>query len=742
MWRVLNTTSPKKLASYKSDREKWQQGKRFMDRQSSPAMLKKLIIKYTLPKKKKKKNTSKGRHRVGKGNPGENASLSARIVTWRRMAYGSSKKVITVYYIKNGVANEGMERKVKGGPRGGVKRGCVTIEITPVEGEKHAFKKRENDIILSSRKRDEYRPMSTKKIHSQKKLKETWSKAVFDMLHDTTNRLNEKINSLFSVCILKSGYLSNDLKINSKMLEDESLNYFNAERARMLLSCAGVYDKNICSKEHSYGSLPMAKIRKFQSIHDKFSPCNSLTEKYKKTGYTYIDSAPDDSITRFSTFINSPFHKNLPEINTTLFNRTIGTRSYSNNKGRHINKKNNKIFYISVINKKTNVKNVRKISLMEICNYPHFFISQGFLSEVESYLALNHCLLYVKKSKGELSQIYNNFYSILINIDEVNFLEEKVSMSILRHIIKRFKGLFKIRTNDITSIEFCLYIKSDDQSEVTNFTEKYIYKYSIIIFLNNKNDNFVIFPNSGLKIMTVTGSCLIYECNVDDNVGGNSNNSASGNIFNFDISEEKLFFLKLNLRENINLQEILESRMNSSSPFEHLYRDINLRDYHVQPSSPNEQYPYNRLANKNLYKNAPTSTDLMQNHHSYVKKNMDIISKEIMQLNVNRMNNLLLQANNGKAYAPVVVPLAKYQNGPMQFLRTIDVKNKQTVITSGHKKGRKIGWRNSVDFNGYQRYPFKGPNIQSFKNGKDLVYSQIAQLHLQTQPCSNILHLY
>ncbi|SBT77593.1 conserved Plasmodium protein, unknown function [Plasmodium ovale] len=591
------------------------------------------------------------------------------------MAYGSSKKVITVYYVKNGVANEGMERKVKGGPRGGVKRGCVTIEITRVEGEKHAFKKRENDIILCSRKRDEYRPMTKKKIYSQKKLKETWSKAVFDMLHDTTSRLNKKINSLFSVCVLKSGYLSNELKTNSKMLEDESLNYFNAERARTLLSCAGVYDKKIHSKEHSHGSLPMAKIRKFQPINDNFSPCNSLEEKYNKTGYTYNDSAPDDSMTRFSTFINSPFHNNIPAMNTSLFNRTIGTRSDSNNEG-HIKKKNNKIFYISVINKKTNAKNVRKISLMEICSYPHFFISQGFLSEVESYLALNHCLLYVKKSKGELSQIYKNLYSILINIDEVKFLEEKVSMSILRHIVKRFKGLFKIRTNDITSIEFCLYIKSDDQSEVTNFTEKNIYKYSILIFLNSKNDNFVIFPNSGLKIMTVTGSCLIYECNVGDNVGSNSNNSASGNIFTFDISEEKLFFLKLNLRESINLQEILESRMNSSSPFERLNRDINLRDYRVQASSPNGQCPYNRLGYKNLHKNAPTSTDIMQNHHSYVKKNMDIISKEIMQLNVNRMNNLLLQANNGKAYAPVVVPLAKYQNGPRQFLRTIDVKNK------------------------------------------------------------------
>ncbi|SBT37431.1 hypothetical protein POVWA2_035090 [Plasmodium ovale wallikeri] len=39
-----------------------------------------------------------------------------------------------------------------------------------------------------------------------------------------------------------------------------------------------------------------------------------------------------------------------------------------------------------------------------------------------------------------------------------------------------------------------------------------------------------------------------------------------------------------------------------------------------------------------------------------------------------------------------------------------------TSTISGHKKGRKIGWRNSVHFNEYQRYPFTGPNIQSFKN--------------------------
>lgn len=57
---------------------------------------------------------------------------------------------------------------------------------------------------------------------------------------------------------------------------------------------------------------------------------------------------------------------------------------------------NIKNFYISVINKKSNVKNVRKVSLMEVCKDPYFFISQNFLSDLESYLALNHCLLYIK----------------------------------------------------------------------------------------------------------------------------------------------------------------------------------------------------------------------------------------------------------------------------------------------------------------------------------------------------------
>ncbi|GAB67228.1 hypothetical protein PCYB_112490 [Plasmodium cynomolgi strain B] len=610
------------------------------------------------------------------------------------------KKYITVYYCRNGGRNQGKDRKKI--PE--INEGYVTIEITRMNQRIHPYRKAKNQLIFpkgssqSSKRRsnangrdsginrvgERGRKFLSSCINSflNENAKWSWTKILLDLVHDTKNRINEKINAFLKVCVLSADYFPNELQINDDTMTmmmsggtNGSVNYFNAERAKMLLESASVYDKKYTTKGIT--------------TQGRFSPSGCLPingdsfRHANANGLHYIEGVRDNyyaqNITNFNSFNKSLFNHNLWGQSSFFSMRNSGNDSYlPQNWGPpylHTHsappkKQNVKNFYISVVNKKTNVKEVRKISLMEICSSPYFFLCQGFLSDLESYLALNHCLLYLKKNKAELSQIHVNFFSSLIDVDEVNFLEEGVSKSILRHAIRRLTTLFKIPTDDIKSVEFCVYIKGSEQMEILNFTGQNIYRYLIFIFLSSKKGNFLEFPKSGLKIMTMIGNSVIYECSgvgsdSSPGVDSNSDNTA----FKFDLSEEKLFFLKVNLKENVDLHQVLVRETGAAATGgKSLPRTATFAELSYA-GSPNATYSYN-YSPPHVTSNRVNLTSVgfnpVINPFSCVQQNVDTISKEIMQLNMNSMRNLYLKTKTAKNCAsPFVMPVSQFSQHPM-----------------------------------------------------------------------------
>ncbi|SOV18088.1 conserved Plasmodium protein, unknown function [Plasmodium gaboni] len=558
------------------------------------------------------------------------------------MNNGSNKKFVIVHYIKNEDSNQNKNNSKKKKEK---KTGYVTIEISRVDDRKFANKKRKNQLILDRNSRNDFPSRSSKNI-SKKKIKDnTWTNTLLDKLQGATTTINQKITSFFKICIFNS----KELKMKNDMIVRDSFKYFNTEDNEQYINSTNlintINDKmdNILSQhinvnnDNLYSKNFNMHFNDNSNINNNFMKDNILNGKNLNNKFAnkkMIDA--------------SKLWKKDMSANNVMNYKDKGKVDINNNPDMQ----NIKNFYISVINKKNNVKNVRKVSLMEVCKDPYFYISQNFLSDLESYLALNHCLLYIKKNKGELSQIHHNFFSVLINVDDVHFLEENVSTSILRHTIKRLNSLFKIPIDDITSVEFCLYLKNSEENEPIIYTEKDIYQYSILIFLSSKSGNFIEFPFNGLRIMTVIGNCLIYQCNDKKNT--------NKHIFNFNISDEKLFFLKINLKENIYLYKMFQGQ----KPVNHSNMDEVCKQNKITELYTNVFKNKNTLPFEQFMKTSPNETntiniDSMKNHYSLVKKNMECINKRLMELNINRMRSLFIKAKNARSNNA-------YPN-PMQF---------------------------------------------------------------------------
>ncbi|ANQ09037.1 Uncharacterized protein PCOAH_00033400 [Plasmodium coatneyi] len=610
---------------------------------------------------------------------------------------GPDKKYITVYYCRNGGTNHGKNRK----ERQEINKGYVTIEITRMKQRIHPYRKAESQLIFrkrsskSGRRRgnassmdsgiDRVRDPGKESLAScinsflEENAKWSWKKILLDLVNDTKNRISEKINAFLKVFVLSADYFPNELQINDDAMTmmmgqgpTGPVSYFNAERAKMLLESASVYDKK-CTTEGV-------------TTQGRFSASRCLPINGDSFGHANDNGVHNNAGVRDNNYYIHNLN-NLNSFNRSLFNHNIWGQSgffttpnsgndsylpqnweppYLHTHSAPSKKQNVKNFYISVVNKKTNVKEVRKISLMEICSSPYFFLCQGFLSDLESYLALNHCLLYLKKKKAELSQINVNLFSSLIDVDEVNFLEEGVSKSILRHAIRRLTTLFKIPTDDIKSVEFCLYIKGSEQMETLNFTRRSIYRYFIFIFLTSEEGNFMVFPRSGLKIMTSIGNCVICEFS-----GVENDSSPSNSGFKFDLSEEKLFFLKVNLQENVDLHQLLvketgaAATAGTSFPRASTFAELSCT------GSPNANYSYNYSPpHAHVISNRMNLTSVgfnpVINPFSCVQQNVDTINRKIMQLNMNSMRNLYLRTNTAKnCAAPFVVPVSQFSQHQM-----------------------------------------------------------------------------
>ncbi|CRH00803.1 conserved Plasmodium protein, unknown function [Plasmodium relictum] len=558
------------------------------------------------------------------------------------MNNGSNKKCKTLYYIrsKNVYANNEYENKSER------KKGHVFIKVSEANGRNFPYRKRKSEkkknyeLIFQSCQQSKL-PVCTIRNFKKKKIRNTWEQILLEKVHDATNKINEKVLSLLKICIIKIYNFSSKLKIKNEKIVRDSLKYLNIENEEIQSNYSNIQNPINISR------TPKKKLR------DNCCRCilrdNSVfNSENLKRGYYEMNNT---NIYKENNFMKC---KDLHE----LFNeKTDHTNNILNNCA-HLNEKTNKFvsedehigsnlrnirnFYISVINKNTNTKKVRKISLMEICKNPYFFISQNFFSTLESYLALNHCLLYIKKNQGEMSQIHNNFFSTLINVDDVNFLEENVSTSILRHIIKRLNSLFQIPTNNINSIEFCLYIRSNDKEEAVYFTEQNTYKYSILIFLNARNDNYIEFPKNGLRIMTTMGNCLIYECN---------KNSFGSNIFKFDISEEKIFFLKLNLKYDINLHRLFINEANTKKYVEEFSKESILTELNRNMLKNQNVLSNNDFINNTFNTYNAVNFYSMNNHHSYIKKHIESINEKLMEININRIKSVTsLKNTNADAY--------------------------------------------------------------------------------------------
>ncbi|SOV18367.1 conserved Plasmodium protein, unknown function [Plasmodium sp. gorilla clade G2] len=554
----------------------------------------------------------------------------------------SNKKFVIVHYIKNEDSNQNKNNSKKKKEK---KTGYVTIEISRVDDRKFANKKRKNQLMLDRSSRNDFPSRSSKNI-SKKKIKDnTWTNTLLDKLQGATTTINQKITSFFKICIFNS----KELKMKNDMIVRDSFKYFNTEDNEQYINSTNLMNTingkmdNILSQHINVNNDNLYS----KNFNMHFNDNNNINNNFMK-----------DNILNGKNLNNKFANKKMIDA-SKLWKKDMSANNVMNyvDKGKvDINNnpdmQNIKNFYISVINKKNNVKNVRKVSLMEICKDPYFYISQNFLSDLESYLALNHCLLYIKKNKGELSQIHHNFFSVLINVDDVHFLEENVSTSILRHTIKRLNSLFKIPIDDITSVEFCLYLKNSEENEPIIYTEKDIYQYSILIFLSSKSGNFIEFPFNGLRIMTVIGNCLIYQCNDKKNT--------NKHIFNFNISDEKLFFLKINLKENIHLYKIFQGQ----KPVNHSNMDEGCKQNKITELYTNVFKNKNTLPFEQFMKTSPNETntiniDSMKNHYSLVKKNMECINKRLMELNINRMRSLFIKAKNARSNNA-------YPN-PMQF---------------------------------------------------------------------------
>ncbi|CAA9988988.1 conserved Plasmodium protein, unknown function [Plasmodium knowlesi strain H] len=628
--------------------------------------------------------------------------LSERMYRNNRRMSQPDKKYITVYYCRNSGRNQGKDKK----KIQETNKGYVTIEITRMNQRIHPYRKAENQLIFRKRcsksgkwsrsassvdnsidrARDRGKDSLASFINSflNENSKWNWTKILRDLVHDTKNRINEKINAFLKVCVLSADYFPNEWPENDDTMTmmmgggpTGSVSYFNAERAKMLLESASVYDRK-CTTEGitTQGRFSAPSCPPINRDCFGYANANGV---YNNAGVRNNYCA--QNMTNLNSFNRPLFNHNLWGQSDFFPIHNLGDNSYlPQNWGTpylHTHaapskKKNVKNFYISVINKKTNVKEVRKISLMEICTSPYLFLCQGFLSDLESYLALKHCLLYLKKNETELSQVNMNLFSSLVDVDEVNFLEEGVSKSILRHTIKRLTTLFKIPTDDIKSLEFCLYIKGSQQMETLNFTGQSIYRYFILIFLSGQEENFVEFPQSGLKIMTIIGNCVICEC---FGVRNYSNPIADFNLnntsFKFNLSEEKLFFLKVNLRENVDLQQLLVEEMGDvATGDKSLPRTATFAELSCA-SSPNATYSYNYFpphshVTSSRVNLTSVGSNPVTNPFSCVQQSVDTINKEIMQMNMNSMRNLYLKTKTAKnCAAPFVVPVSQFSQYQM-----------------------------------------------------------------------------
>ncbi|GAW81700.1 hypothetical protein, conserved [Plasmodium gonderi] len=602
----------------------------------------------------------------------------------RKMDRRKDKKYITVYYYSNDRSNKGKNDRKK---KEEIKMGYVTIEITRMKHRIYPHSKINKEFIFQKGKnisggkisgihflkdnsqnikhggigtykcRDKTRGFIANFINSfwNKNIKGYWTYILFDVIFATKKRINEKINYFYKEFVLNNDYFYSELKINNKTVNmdkvNAALNSFNVERAKMFLESACVYDNIINIGITSKGNT--TTFPQYLGLNNSSFEYSNLNGMYKNTSTT--DNYYAQNMINFNGFNNLFFNQNFfSQSNFSHFNcrddsclhQKFGNINFHTDLTPTI-KQNVKHFYISLVNKKTNVKELRKISLMEISNFPSFFLCQGFLSEVESYLALNHCLLYVKKNQAEMSQIHLNLFSILIDVDEVNFLEERISKSILRHIINRLTTLFKISTDDIQSVHFCIYIKNNQEMETLNFVEKNIYKYSIFIFLSSKNGNFIEFPYNGLKIMVMIGNCMIYECTGRNKCNGGENMSNS-NTFKFELSEEKLFFLKINLKENVDLHHVVVSETDTTEKgIEQFSNDAKLTGLPKTVAS-NISYSSNNSINNNVNDRTVEGLNPKANSFSSLQKNVDKINKEIVDLNMNIMKYLYLRTTNSK----------------------------------------------------------------------------------------------
>ncbi|KJP85711.1 hypothetical protein AK88_04632 [Plasmodium fragile] len=606
---------------------------------------------------------------------------------------GPDKQYITVYYCRNGGTTQRRDRKKM--PE--MNKGYVTIEITRMNQRIHPYRRAGSQFMFPKgnsqggkrRGIDHVRHCGIDQVkHSgrdfltncinaslNENAKGSWTKILLDLVNDTKKRINEKINSFLKVFVLSADYyLPNELQINDDAVTmmigggpTGSMTYFNAERAKMLLESASVYDKKCTTKgittQAKFPPSTCPRINGDTFRHANYNIVHNnagLRNNYYAQNMTNLNSF-NKSFFNSALWGQSGFFPMHNSGNDSYLPQNWGT-SYLHTHSAPSKKPNVRNFYISVVNKKTNVKEVRKISLMEICSSPYLFLCQGFLSDLESYLALNHCLLYLKKKEEELSQIHTNLFSSLIDVDEVNFLEEGVSKSILRHNIRRLTTLFKIPTDDIKSVEFCVYLKGSEQMETLNFTGQGIYKYLILIFLTSNKGNFLEFPHCGLKIMTMIGNCVIHECS---GAGADSNQNNTG--FKFNLSEEKLFFLKVNLKENIDLHQMLVRETGAAAtggtsfPRSPTFAELSCA------GSPNATYSYNYsppYANVTSNRVNLTSVGFNQgtNPFSCVQHNVDTINKEIMQMNMNAMRNICLKTKTAKncATTPFFVPVSQF----------------------------------------------------------------------------------
>ncbi|CAC9699161.1 conserved Plasmodium protein, unknown function [Plasmodium sp. DRC-Itaito] len=558
------------------------------------------------------------------------------------MNNGSNKKFMIVHYIKGEDSNQNKSNSKKKKEK---KTGYVTIEISRVDDRKFANKKRKNQLILDKSNRNDFLSRSAKNI-SKKKIKDnTWTNTLLDKLQGATTTINQKIASFFKICIFNS----KELKMKNDMIVRDSFKYFNTEDNEQFINNTNLMNTMNLKMDNMLSQhINLNKDNfNFNNINMHCNGNNSINNNFMK-----------DNIFNEKNFNNKFANKKMIDA-SKIWKKDISANNIMNYVDkRKVDMNNNpymqniKNFYISVINKKNNVKNVRKVSLMEVCKDPYFFISQNFLSDLESYLALNHCLLYIKKNKGELSQIHYNFFSVLINVDDVHFLEENVSTSILRHTIKRLNSLFKIPIDDITSVEFCLYLKNSEENEPFIYTEKDIYKYSILIFLSSKSGNFIEFPFNGLRIMTVIGNCLIYQCH--------DNKNTNKHIFNFNISDEKLFFLKINLKENIHLHKMFQGQKPvTHSNMDEVCKQNKITELYTNVFKNKNTLPFEQFMKTNPNETNTINIDSMKNHYSLVKKNMECINKRLMELNINRMRSLYIKAKNARSNNA-------YPN-PMQF---------------------------------------------------------------------------